>query len=275
MARGRMISATLGESRKYAALQTDTARVLYPLIVANTDKGGRLEADGIYVTRKVCTRLPYDQASVEQALNDMADVGLIILYERRGVPYLQVVNFLEHNTPHHKEADSEIPPPDGYNVSGKRLTDDDSQASSKHEPSKAQASPMQADNRSKEKEREGKEREGGSANADRPTPEEAFETQAKTGTDPRKTEHRFRDRLRFRAGAEFTREHAEDVPRWSREHPIDRIDEFWEASKPSLWSGTPKSDKRRVWIFADLLNQDVLPPGEGSEALADYVEAGL
>lgn len=121
MARGRMISATLGESRKYAALNTDTARVLFPLIVANTDKSGRLEADTQYVTRKLCVLLPYDQDAVEDALQDLHRVNLIILYTKNDRRYLQVVKFLEHNAPNYQEPDSDIPPPAGYTQDGEEI----------------------------------------------------------------------------------------------------------------------------------------------------------
>lgn len=110
MARGRLISKDLGESRKFAELPDGDTRMLYMLLIANADKAGRVEADPLYITRKILTRLPYDQTWVAIALEDMYAVGLIELYEANGVPYLEIVKFSEHNTPHHKEPDSKLPP---------------------------------------------------------------------------------------------------------------------------------------------------------------------
>lgn len=109
MARGRMIAASLGESRKFAALPDGDTRMLYMLLVANADKAGRVEADPLYITRKILTRLPYGEEFVKHALDEMHAVGLIELYDADGIPCLEITKFEEHNTPHHKEADSKLP----------------------------------------------------------------------------------------------------------------------------------------------------------------------
>lgn len=109
MARGRMISGTIGESRKFAALSSDTHRMMYLMVLPHVDKAGRFEADPILIRGRCFTRLDVEPTLIQAWLNDAANVGLIHLYEADGVPVLEIVNFLEHNTPHHKEPESKLP----------------------------------------------------------------------------------------------------------------------------------------------------------------------
>lgn len=167
MARGRMISGTIGESRKFAALANDTHRLIYLMVMPHVDKAGRFEADPILIKGKCLTRLDVDASTVQAWLEDAANVGLIHHYEARGMHVLEIVNFKEHNTPHHKEPDSKLPGPE----EGTPCSTPESNV----EPSMSQARPKNGStlpiikgNRSKEKERE--EKEMSSANADTPPP---------------------------------------------------------------------------------------------------------
>lgn len=160
MARGRMISGTIGESRKFAALANDTHRLIYLMVMPHVDKAGRFEADPILIKGKCLTRLDVDASTVQAWLEDAANVGLIHHYEARGMTVLEIANFKEHNTPHHKEPDSKLPGPE----EGTPCSTPESNV----EPSMSQARPKNGSTLPiiKENKREVKEREDMSADAD-------------------------------------------------------------------------------------------------------------
>lgn len=138
MARGRMISGTIGESRKFAALANDTHRLIYLMVMPHVDKAGRFEADPILIKGRCLTRLDIDASTVEAWLKDAAKVGLILFYEAKGIRVLEIVNFTEHNKPHHKEPESKLPGPDEGTPCSTREPNVEpsmSQARPKHEPS--------------------------------------------------------------------------------------------------------------------------------------------
>lgn len=110
MARGRFISATLGDSRKFAKLANDTHRMIYMLLIPNTDAYGRLDVDPVTLGGRVLTRLGIAPDTVNAALADMHDVGLIHLYKVGEDQYAEIVNFHEHNDIDlSREAQAEIP----------------------------------------------------------------------------------------------------------------------------------------------------------------------
>ena len=102
MARGRLISKSLGSSRKFDALNADAGKLaefcqaLYPLIIANTDDFGRMEGDAFTVKHLVWPSSPRPERDFDQALNALKSVGLINRYVVDGSHYLQVVQFDEH-----------------------------------------------------------------------------------------------------------------------------------------------------------------------------------
>lgn len=112
MARGRMISTTIGESRKFAALDNHLHRLIYLMVLPHVDKAGRFEADPIVIKSKCLMRLDVDSTTVQAWLNDGVSTGLLRVYEVNGLHYLEIVDFHKHNTPHYKEPESEIPPPE-------------------------------------------------------------------------------------------------------------------------------------------------------------------
>lgn len=153
MARGRMISGTIGESRKFAALANDTHRLIYLMVMPHVDKAGRFEADPILIKGRCLTRLDIDASTVEAWLKDAAKVGLILFYEAKGIRVLEIVNFTDHNKPHHKEPDSKLPGPDEgtpCSTQESNVEPSMSQARPKHEPSL----PIIEVKRSKDKEKE-------------------------------------------------------------------------------------------------------------------------
>jgi hypothetical protein len=121
MARGRFVTNTLGDSEKFSVLKSDTHRTAYILLVTWADAEGRFLADPVTLKGKLYTRLPWTPDTVEAALLDMHDVGLIHLYNVNGKRYGSVDKFHEHNKIYRKpngeprdEAPSRIPaPPEG------------------------------------------------------------------------------------------------------------------------------------------------------------------
>ena len=115
MARGRLISRTLGSSRRYADLLKRAGRlgefcqVLYPLIVANTDDFGRLEGDAFTVKHVVLPSSPRPERDFDLALEGLTQVGLIDRYEVNGGIYLQVKQFDTHQPNLHKRTSSKFP----------------------------------------------------------------------------------------------------------------------------------------------------------------------
>lgn len=114
MARGRMISATLGGSRKFSRLTNNDARLVYCLLLAHADAYGRVEADPDYVKGTVLSRIPISTDDVQAALEDMHAVNLIHLYTVDGFQYAQFESFADHNRTYpSREAQTTIPGPDG------------------------------------------------------------------------------------------------------------------------------------------------------------------
>jgi hypothetical protein len=125
MARGRMISNTLGRSHKFNALSSHLHKLVYVLTLTHADAEGRVEAD----PRLICAdSFALDSGvtpeQVQSALAELARVGLIRLYAAGGKAYAEFVDFHDHNTISRvkegpdtgkpsKEAESEIPAPTG------------------------------------------------------------------------------------------------------------------------------------------------------------------
>ena len=72
------------------------------------DRSGRLEDRPAKLRVQV---LPYDEGDFSARLERLAGVGRIIRYDGPdGRPYIQIVNWDEHQKPHHTEPESTIPP---------------------------------------------------------------------------------------------------------------------------------------------------------------------
>lgn len=112
MARGRIISSTIWENPKFAALNRRQQLLLIGLIT-NADDQGRLRAHPNFVRSIV---FPYSNISartIEDDLGRIAENKSILRYREEGQPYLQILNWWKHQkmdwaTP------SEHPAPDGW-----------------------------------------------------------------------------------------------------------------------------------------------------------------
>lgn len=86
MARGRLISRTLGSSRKFADLHRHAGKLrefcqaLYPLMVSNTDDFGRMAGDAFTVKHAVFPTSPRDEEEFQAALVAMHNARLIQIY---------------------------------------------------------------------------------------------------------------------------------------------------------------------------------------------------
>lgn len=115
MARGRLISKSLGSSRRFHALLRaggklgEFCQVLFPLIVANTDDFGRMPGDAFTVKNLVLPSSKRLERDFDAALDVMADVGLVARYHVDGSVYLQVEQFDEHQPNLHKRTISRFP----------------------------------------------------------------------------------------------------------------------------------------------------------------------
>lgn len=126
MARGRLISKSLGSSRKFYALIAfggrlgEFCQVLFPLIVANTDDYGRMPGDAFTVKHVVLPSSRRPEAEFEQALHLLAEVHLIDRYVVDGTVYLQVEQFDAHQINLHKRSNARFPenPAPGSGLSG-------------------------------------------------------------------------------------------------------------------------------------------------------------
>lgn len=115
MARGRLISRSLGSSRKFHALLRaggklgEFCQVLFPLIVANTDDYGRMPGDAFTVKNVVLPSSPRPERDFDRALAVLCDVHLIVRYVIDGVIYLQIHDFDDHQPGLHKSKVERFP----------------------------------------------------------------------------------------------------------------------------------------------------------------------
>lgn len=84
------------------------ARLLFIALWTLADREGRLEDR----PKKIkMAAFPADSVDVDQMLEELADVGLIERYLVGGMRLINIPNFRKHQSPHHKEPPSTLPPP--------------------------------------------------------------------------------------------------------------------------------------------------------------------
>lgn len=84
------------------------ARLLFIGLWCLADREGRLEDRPERIKAQI---FPYERVGVDKLLTSLHDGGFIVRYESENARYIQVVNFLKHQTPHVKEQASTIPAP--------------------------------------------------------------------------------------------------------------------------------------------------------------------
>jgi hypothetical protein len=85
-------------------------RLLFIGLWCAADASGRLEDRPVRLKADI---LPYDNVDVNELLDQLAARGFIIRYTAEGRRLIQVVTFLKHQRPHHREASEGFPPPPG------------------------------------------------------------------------------------------------------------------------------------------------------------------
>ena len=98
MARGRMLNTSISASKKMDEIASDTARLLATWTIAHLDLNGVFYADPAMVRSMVFPRRTDSLEAIEGYLQDMARVGLIVLFESGGEMWQYWPGF-EHNQP--------------------------------------------------------------------------------------------------------------------------------------------------------------------------------
>ena len=109
MARARNIKHGFFTNDRLAECEP-LARLLFAGLWTIADREGRLEDRPKRIKAEL---LPYDDCNGDVLLTQLAESGFIIRYKTGGNSYIQIANFLKHQNPHVKEAQSTIPAPEG------------------------------------------------------------------------------------------------------------------------------------------------------------------
>lgn len=106
MARSRGIKPAIMDNDKLAEL-SPLCRLLFIYLWMLADKAGRLEDRP---KRIAAQALPYDRdANVDEMLNGLQKEGFIARYVLGSVACIQILAFSKHQTPHVREAESQLP----------------------------------------------------------------------------------------------------------------------------------------------------------------------
>lgn len=107
MARARNIKPGFYKNEELAECSI-WARFIFPGLWMLADREGRLEDRPKRIKGEL---LPFDSAEVEPLLAELSARGFIHRYSVKGVAYIQVLKFAEHQSPHYSEKESLIPAP--------------------------------------------------------------------------------------------------------------------------------------------------------------------
>ena len=113
MARGRMIDKRISKSKKLAALKHDRSRMLYFMILPHLDCEGRYSGDPEDIKEDCVPKLIFPLKKIAESVVDMANVGLLVLFEHKNEAFIQFTRFSDFQLGIRKdrEAPSSIPPP--------------------------------------------------------------------------------------------------------------------------------------------------------------------
>lgn len=254
MAQKRMLSRRLAVSKSIHALKgNDRARFLYTLLLPYTDREGRINANPHGLKGTILEPFEYTADEIEQALYDLQEAGLLILYSTSEYKLIaEYAKFSDFNTPHPKEPESDFPSPDSDEA---EIVDADGlervPASSPGSDDGGLPSTTPTNTQPPTPEKGMRARESS---------EDRFERRMRTGGKANEV-HRVRATCRHLAGEKFTRDFEGELDSWARWSDAD-IERLWHASSLDKW---PKDRKRGVWrwwIFADLLREKRTPPAE-------------
>ena len=99
MARGRMLNKSISASRKFHLLPDDTCRLLATWILAHLDRNGVFYGDPVIVKSLIFPRRGDVSAEqIEMYLENMREIGLIILFESQGQIWQYWPGFADNQT---------------------------------------------------------------------------------------------------------------------------------------------------------------------------------
>lgn len=107
--RARSLKPGFFRNEELAKLPFET-RLLFAGLWCIADREGRLEDRPMRIRADV---FPYENVDVEAGLGQLREAAFLERYEVDGRKYIQILAFTKHQTPHHKEVESEIPPAPG------------------------------------------------------------------------------------------------------------------------------------------------------------------
>lgn len=116
MARSRSIKPGFYKNDMLAECSLE-ARLLFPGLWMLADREGRLENRPKKIKGEI---FPFDDITVIKQLEELKKWGFIETYSYNSIEYIQISNFLKHQTPHSTEKDSDIPDSYGYLTKYKR-----------------------------------------------------------------------------------------------------------------------------------------------------------
>lgn len=105
MARARNIKPGFFKNYELADLGP-VAQLLFAGLWCLADRKGRLEDKPRFIKAEV---FPYYDADVNGELTQLERLGFVKRYMVRGLPFISIVNFLKHQSPHSTEKASELP----------------------------------------------------------------------------------------------------------------------------------------------------------------------
>jgi len=138
MARIRSLKPDFFKDEDLAVLPFE-ARLLFEGLWCYADKEGRLEDRPKYLKAEI---FPYDKIDIEKLLNLLSSPQIperpqkvfIRRYSINGRNYIDIPEFLKHQSPHNTEKDSVLPPFNGVLTVNNTLINNDTQSSGESDP---------------------------------------------------------------------------------------------------------------------------------------------
>ncbi len=113
MARARLLKPGFFANARLSEVSAH-GRLLFAGLWTLADREGRLRDDSRWIKGQL---FPYENPPVHSLLNDLYERNFIVRYQTQdGEGWIQIVNFLKHQTPHIREAPSTIPAPDEHSA---------------------------------------------------------------------------------------------------------------------------------------------------------------
>lgn len=114
MARARNIKPGFAKNEDLAECSF-AARLCFALLPTLADREGRLEDRPKRIKGEL---FPFDSIEVDPLLAELAKHGFIERYAAEGRGLIQIIAFHKHQHPHHKEPESDLPPPPSLRLAG-------------------------------------------------------------------------------------------------------------------------------------------------------------